>query len=236
MDSYERAWRQANARAAGGLMTVEVVISAAAHAVEADGFGVTLVSGPGLRELAAVSGRVGALIEETQLASGEGPCSDAYSEQAPVLVPDLNAAVHRWPGFVPAVAPTGVAAVFAFPLQVFGIRIGALDLYRYRPGPLSKAQFTDAAAFADITAQVAFCRHPALRTLPALRDDEPPHGFPPVVHQAAGVLAAQLAIPVAETLPRLRAYAYLHGEPLTAIAGQVVARRLTLDPHRDRDR
>ncbi|MGI5171352.1 GAF and ANTAR domain-containing protein [Spirillospora sp. CA-253888] len=236
MDSYERAWRHANEHAAGRPLTVEMVLSVAAQAVDADGFGMTLVSGPGLRELAAASGRVATLIEETQLTSGEGPCSDAYSRLAPVLVPDLNAAADRWPGFVPAMAPTGVAAVFAFPLQTFGIRVGALDLYRYRPGPLSKAQFTDATAFADVTAQVAFCHHAALRALPPLGDDEPPHGFPPGVHQAAGVLAAQLAMPVTDALLRLRAYAYLHDEPLTAIAGRVVERRLTLAPHHDPDR
>ncbi|MFI6515371.1 GAF and ANTAR domain-containing protein [Spirillospora sp. NPDC050679] len=219
-------------------MTLEVVLSAAAGAVEADGYGATLLTGPGLRELAAASGSIGTLVEEVQLASGEGPCTDAYSGLAPVLVPDLRAAADRWPGFAAAVAPAGVAAVFAFPLQVAGIGIGAIDFYRCRPGSLTGAQLTDAGAFAEVAAQIIFRAHPALRGLPGLGGGEPPHGFPPVVHQAAGVLAAQLAMPVADALLRLRAYAYLHDEPVTGVAGRVVERRLTLesDPDPDLDR
>ncbi|MFC9970472.1 GAF and ANTAR domain-containing protein [Spirillospora sp. NPDC127200] len=233
MDSFERVWRWVSERAAGGPMTLEVVLSAAAAAVEADGFGATLVNAPGVRELACASDGVGALIEEAQLASGEGPCSDAYRDLAPVLVPDLQAAADRWPGFVPAVASAEVRAVFAFPLQVAGIRVGAIDLYRHRPGPLTGAQFGDAGVFAELAGQVAFRAHPAPQELPSLGADEAPYGFPPVVHQAAGMLAAQLDIGVDQALLRLRAYAYLHGEPVTGTARQVIERRLTLDPHQD---
>ncbi|MGI5166710.1 GAF and ANTAR domain-containing protein [Spirillospora sp. CA-253888] len=231
MDGYEQVWRQVGEHAGGGPVTVEAVLSAAVAAVGADGFGVTLVNGPGLRELAAASDPVGALIEEAQLASGEGPCSDAYRELAPVLVPDVEAAAGRWPGFVPVVAPAGVGAVFAFPLQVAGIRVGAVDVYRCRPGPLTGAQVDAVGVFADLAAQVAFRAHPAPHVLAALSGDAPPHGFPPVVHQAAGVLAVQLDIGVDQALLRLRAYAYLHAEPVTGIARQVIERRLTLDPH-----
>ncbi|MGI5171261.1 ANTAR domain-containing protein [Spirillospora sp. CA-253888] len=236
MDGFERAWRRVDEDAAGGPVTLQVVLSAAAGAVGADGYGATLVTGPGLRELATASDSIGTLMEEVQLASGEGPCTDAYDGLAPVLVPDLHAARSRWPGFVAAVAPTGVAAVFAFPLQVAGIGVGAVDFYRCCPGPLSGAQLIDAGAFADVAAQIAFRAHPVPRASTELDDGEPQRGFPPVVHQAAGVLAAQLEMPVADALLRLRAYAYLHDEPVTGVAGQVVERRLTLEPDPDRDR
>src|SRR5450755_3611990 len=47
----------------------------------------------------------------------------------------LTAAV-RWPVFAPAAATVGVAATFAFPVQVGGIRLGVLDLYRDTTGGL----------------------------------------------------------------------------------------------------
>ncbi|GAA2615090.1 GAF domain-containing protein [Actinomadura fulvescens] len=213
MDRHERAWQRVQEHAAGRQVSVDVVYAAAAQTVGADGYAVALVSGPGMRTLVAASDRIAELIEDVQLSSGEGPCTDAYTGLAPVIVPDVQAAADRWPGFVPAVAPVGVRALFAFPMQLGGVRVGAADLYRRRPGPLTPAQLADARAFADIAAQVAFRQHPDPKTLAALAADRPPHGYPPVVHQAAGMLAAQLDLNIAEAISRLRAYSYLHDNP-----------------------
>jgi len=50
-----------------------------------------------------------------------------------------------------------------------------------------------------------------------------------VVHQAAGMVAVQLGIPVGEALVRLRAQAFSSGRPLADIALDVVSRTLRLD-------
>ena len=50
-----------------------------------------------------------------------------------------------------------------------------------------------------------------------------------VVHQAAGMVATQLGVPVDEALLRLRAHAFSSGRPLTDIARDVVSRTLRLD-------
>ena len=49
------------------------------------------------------------------------------------------------------------------------------------------------------------------------------------VHQAAGVVAAQLAVSVTEALARLRAYAYSSGQSLQVVAADVMAGRLRLE-------
>jgi hypothetical protein len=208
---------------------LETVCAAAAEVMAVDGYGVSLVTAPGIRELACASDPVGALVEDMQMACGQGPCTEAYAGLAPVLVPDLESAAGRWPGFVPAVAARGVRAVFAFPLQVAGVRIGTVDFYRRRPGALPDARVADAEAFAAVAAGVAFRSPPAPVRLADLAGAEPPHGFPPVVHQAAGMLAAQLDLQVADALLRLRAYAFVHDEPLSRLARQVLERRLTLE-------
>jgi len=41
-----------------------------------------------------------------------------------------------------------VRAIFGFPFQVGAIRLGALNLYRDRPGPLSDDQHADALVMA----------------------------------------------------------------------------------------
>jgi hypothetical protein len=50
-----------------------------------------------------------------------------------------------------------------------------------------------------------------------------------VVHQAAGMVAVQLGIGVADALVRLRARAFATGTPLHKLAEDVVDRRLRFD-------
>ncbi len=50
-----------------------------------------------------------------------------------------------------------------------------------------------------------------------------------VVHQATGMVAAQLEVSVGQALVRLRAYAFGNDRPLTDVARDVVARKLRFD-------
>jgi hypothetical protein len=46
-------------------------------------------------------------------------------------------AVERWPAFREGVAAAGARAVFALPLRIGVLSVGALDLYRDVPGELT---------------------------------------------------------------------------------------------------
>jgi hypothetical protein len=54
--------------------------------------------------------------------------------------------------------------------------------------------------------------------------------FHHVVHQASGMIAAQLDVNVADALVRLRAHAFANDRPLAEVAADVVARRLRFAP------
>ena len=61
--------------------------------------------------------------------------------------------------------------MFGFPLQVGGVRLGAHNLCRDRPGPLSDDQHADALVMADIAAQVVLVlQEAALRRRPWWND------------------------------------------------------------------
>jgi hypothetical protein len=167
------------------------------------------------------------LVEQLQFTLGEGPCVDAYLQDWPVLEPDLaNPATPRWPAFSPPAIEAGARAIFGFPLQVGAVRLGALNLCCDRPGPLSDDQHADALVMAGIAA----------RTVLALQADAPPGAlaaeldegadFHYVVHQAAGMVAAQLEVSVGQALVRLRAYSFGNGRSLTDVAKDVVERAL----------
>src|SRR6266550_5598205 len=103
-----------------------------------DGAGVMLMSGDIPRGSLCSTNEVSHLIEELQYTLGEGPCVDAYQQDKVVTEPDLAEPVtRRWVAFTPPVLRAGVRALFGFPLRIGTVRLGALNLYRDRPGPLS---------------------------------------------------------------------------------------------------
>jgi len=169
-------------------------------------------------------------VDELQLICGDGPCVEAFSTRGPVLEPDLgSSSAGRWPGFAHGAAEMGVRAVFAFPLQVGAIRLGALDLYRDKTGPLAEGELTDALLLADA----------ATRALLELQDaasggDGPgpldePSLWSPEVHQATGRVMVQRGVGAQEALLRLRARAFSRDVQVTEIAREVLDGTLRFD-------
>jgi hypothetical protein len=171
-------------------------------------------------------------IEDLQATLGVGPCIDAIASGGPVLIPDLNdpgdVDVNRWPSF-DDVRRSGVQAVFAFPLQVGTVTLGALDLYRDRPGGLSAAQLSAALLAADVAAITLVHMRSASDDV---FDTDPATGadYRLQVHQAAGMVAAQLDVDLAEAMLRLRGRAFADGRSLAEIGDDVVARRIRFTP------
>jgi len=173
---------------------------------------------------------VSALVEDLQYALGEGPCVDAYRHDRPVLEPDLaDPASPRWPAFASAAVEAGVRAVFGFPLQVGAVRLGALNLYCDRPGPLTDDQHADALVMANVAAQAVLVLQSGAPPGQLAAELEASGDFQYVVQQAAGMVAAQLDVGVGQALIRLRAYAFGNDQALVAVAEQVVARELRFD-------
>ncbi|ATE54295.1 GAF and ANTAR domain-containing protein [Actinosynnema pretiosum] len=174
------------------------------------------------RGLVYATNEVSAGLEDLQLVVGEGPCLDAFASGGPVLVSDLAAQTERWPAFTPAACALGAAAVFSFPLQFGVARLGSLDLYRDVPGPLTRSELTDALILSDLATQGVVTDLDGHRTadLSWLVD---PHIQ---VHQATGMVKAQLDCTTEVALLRLRGYAFTHDIPLTEVARRVVAREL----------
>jgi len=199
--------------------------AACLSALPVSGVGVALMTadGPSGVVLAVTDARAREL-EELQFALGEGPCVEASGSGHPVLEPDLlTAGAVRWPRFGAAVLAAGVNAVFALPLQVGAIRVGVLDLYRDTPGQLTAAELAEALAFADAATVVILHLQDHDGTDGALAG---PIDSRAEIHQATGMITIQLDVGLAEALLRLRARAYATGRTVSAIAADVVSRRM----------
>ena len=180
---------------------------------------------------------VSQLIESLQFELGEGPCVDAYNEDRPVLEPDLATPVRpRWLAFTPTAVEAGVRAIFGFPLHVGAVRLGALNLYCDASGPLTDDQHADALVMADVAARAVLAMQASAPAGRLAVELEAGSDFQYVVHQASGMVAAQLDVSVGHALTRLRAYAFGHDRPLAEIAHEVVSRRLRFDDRKTDDR
>jgi ANTAR domain/GAF domain len=173
-------------------------------------------------------------VEQLQFTLGEGPCLDAASLSAPVLTADLNGPdTQRWPMFAEAAARLGVRAVLALPVAVAGFPVGVLTLCRHRPGPLTGPALTGAFLAAelavlplldvmgtDLRGAVNDVGSPAWNELGSMLRSE--------VYQASGVLVAQLGVPPAEAMIRLRAHAYATDTTISDVAYQILGHTLHL--------
>ena len=180
----------------------------AAEVTAVSGAGIMLLSGEAPQGSLCSTDAVSKLIEDLQYTVGEGPCVDAHRDGTITSEPDLaDPVVARWPGFTPSALHAGARAVFGFPVRVGAVRLGALNLYRARPGPLGDDHHAAALVIAGVAA----------RAILALQADADPGvvaaelddsaDFHLAVHQAAGMVSVQLDVPVVEALVRLRAHA-----------------------------
>jgi hypothetical protein len=220
----------AAAREGDGPVSVAAVCRAAVAWLGVDGASVTASSDLIAREPLFASDKISAHLEELQFTTGEGPAGEDLRLGSPVLIPDLESAAARWPGFASAAVAAGARAMFALPLQAGAIRVGVLTLYRAQPGPLAPQELADALVLADIAlelildAAAGITGPPGDQLLPGLSDRRAE------VYQATGMISVQLGVSLQDAFIRLRAHAYASSTALADAADDVVTRVLRFEP------
>ena len=192
---------------------------AAVHVMaESDAAGVAACSDPDARAVA-----------EMQFTANEGPAWVAFRTRRPVLVPLLDAAHDRWPGFASLALVRGVRAVFSFPLQQGAVFLGVLDLYADRAGSLDADGLAMGAGFARAATDLLLDGDTVDRAgeldagLSASLVDRAR------IHQAQGMVMVDLRITLAEALSRMRARAFASDTTLLDVADEVIAGILTAE-------
>ena len=196
------------------------------------GAALTISAGPGEGHLSiASSGPVMSELEELERTFGEGPCVDAYLTGRPVAEPDLaNPTAPRWVAFTPEAVRAGARAAFGYPLQVAASRFGALNLYASEPGLLTEEQHEHTLVVADLATHIIVTSQHAGPVDVLVEELVDVSTNQLEIHQAAGMTSVQLRISISEALLRLRGHAFAEGLPLSAVAVEVVERRMRLDP------
>lgn len=166
-------------------------------------------------------------LADLEIDLGEGPAWEAVRKHRPVSFTDVDdSRPDPWPTFRTEAAAREVTGVYAFPLAVGALGIGAVNLYLRQGQHLSDTDLGDAEALAALTA-LQIVRH---ATEQQDNPDDEALFSRREVHQATGMVIAQLRVSSADALAILRAHAFAANQPVRAIAADVVARRISLTP------
>jgi hypothetical protein len=213
------------------------VIACADSLAATGGAGLSVARNGAPRETVLASTPSAEELEELQFTLGQGPGMDAAAGRGPVLVADLTMpdARRRWPLFAPAAAERGIRGMFAFPVAVGAVLIGVLGVYRLQAGLLAPQEVTDGLMFADAVLALALDERGGIASGPDGLAEAAVSARRAQVHQATGMVAAQLDVSMPDALVVLRAHAYVTGQRLSDLVADLLARRVRLGPGPPRD-
>lgn len=223
------------------LAAADLLCAACVDLLDVDGASISVLDGGTSRGTFGSSDDVSRVLDELQFTYGEGPCVDAVRVGAPVLAADLNdPAESRWPALRGELLGRGVHAVFALPVTISALHVGALDLYRRRRGDMSDRALGGSLLAAELAAlPLLDLLHSDLDWADAAQGGDHWEQLASLerveVYQATGMIMGAFDVTSVEALVRLRARAFALGQTASELAWAVVERRslLTADAWRE---
>ena len=184
-------------------------------------------------ETLVASDSVAGRLDELQFDLGEGPCWDAIKRGRPVLEADLPGRGRQaWPALSDAIADDGVQGVFAFPLLLGSIGVGAIDLYTMTERTLADGDIGRMTLLAASITRLVLGRAISQAGLPMESERDNPYSRR-VVHQATGAVIAQLGISASHALQVLQGRAFAEGRTVREVAEDVIGRRVVFSRTQD---
>lgn len=176
-------------------------------------------------ETLSASDAQAARLDELQFDLGEGPCWDALRSARPISEPALQTTgASRWPAFTAAVRNQPVSSIFAFPLIVGPLKLGSVDLYSREPVELDENESGRASALAAIVGRHVL--RGALNAAAPVRVADTNPRSRRVIHQATGVVLAQLEVSPEDALLMIQGHSFASGRSMMDVAEEIVDGRL----------
>ena len=198
--------------------------SECARLLDVTSAGLLLADRRGALHVVAASSHNAADLEAFQAQRSQGPCYDCYSDGRPVLVPDVEATLDRWPAFVPVALGQGVRSVHAIPLRLRDQVLGAMGLFSSAHGELNgpdlrlAQSLADVATIAMIQDRVAADRQAVDEQLQTALESRV------VLEQAKGVLSHVGGLDMPDAYATMVRYARDHNVKLADLARALVQR------------
>jgi GAF domain-containing protein len=184
--------------------------------------GVVLADPRGELRVAAASSQSAGLMELFQIQNDEGPCLDSFRTGQPVTAADLAGPGGLWPRFAAAAERAGFRAVEALPMRLRDEVVGALNLFRARPGPLDPSDLRIGQALADIATIGLLQERNVRRSETAAEQLQAALNSRVIIEQAKGKLAERLSTDMDHAFALLRGYARNTNQRLTDVSRNFV--------------
>jgi hypothetical protein len=214
-----------------GLPLPTRLCTSAAGILGCDGGAITMAYTQLERVTLAATDDLALLLEETQDVVGQGPGPDAFTSGAYSRFDllDVDGPDPRWPllesDTLTAVAPV---VVHALPMGEKHRVIGVLTLYQR--GVDRQIDLDSAVVVAQVVGAALLADGPSQHDA-----GHGPWAERAEVHQATGMVVAQLGIPEADAVALIRAHAYSHDQSVGRSAHAVITRELTFSASPDQE-
>jgi GAF domain-containing protein len=193
-----------------------------------NGVSVTLMGPGALQGIASALEGPGKALQDLEFTLGEGPGVDAFTSESFVNIDDLDLTEGRWPLFSSSALELGVRSVCSLPLRSGSATLGVLTLCSELPGVLSGDRLDDALLVADLVGVLVL----ALQAESISENVASPldaTDLRAVVHQATGMVSAQVGCDMDDALVRLRGQSFASGRPIDQLAEAVVEGNIRFD-------
>ncbi len=201
---------------------LSTVVERAVTLVGAQAGGIMLSDQRGGLEVLASSDHPARLVELFEVQNEEGPCLDAFRTGRAVTRDSPAEMLASWPDFTPRLAEAGFASAQAVPMRLRTEVIGALNVFRAAPGPLSDAEMKLVRALADVaTVGILQQRAVSASTLLAEQLQSALHSRV-LIEQAKGIIAERAGTDIDRAFTMIRGHARRTGTPLQAVVARVI--------------
>lgn len=187
--------------------------------LDLDGGAITVGFAESERTTLAATDELAGRIEDLQDLLREGPGLDAFRTGEAVVLSRAEQ-VRAWPMLVQALGEDQVPElVLGIPMSPQSDVLGAVTLHTSapEPPPLDLAEITFLADAVGVAILGTFERQDSMDMVWHTRDQ---------VHQATGMVVAQLRVRPADAMAVLRAHAFAHGVSVDTVAEAVLTRDL----------
>jgi hypothetical protein len=204
--------------------------SVAADVTKLGGAAIMLESGGGQVTPMCASDEVAQKLMDLEITLGEGPGVSAdrrgvFVQETNLLAPESA----RWLLYALEAVAIDVRAVFGYPIRIGAARFGSLMFYCNQPGPLDESQSSDAYLMASVIGRAVLAMQAGA---PGESLEDELAGLSMLdftVHQAAGMLAVQAALPVKDALVALRSHAFATDLSPSILANRLINRQTRFD-------
>src|SRR5579875_1013341 len=154
-EALERSLQELRALPTEGALkdSLHEVLVGTRELFQAGGAGLMMLDSDSVLRGVEASDAAGHMLEDEQEQLGVGPCVDTLTFDRVVTTEDLPDD-DRWPTLTPRLAGSPIRALIGVPVRIGGGAVGALNVYRDKPGEWSDTERVALEAYARLVASI----------------------------------------------------------------------------------